>query len=220
MIPTVTASALDVATLVWCYRRAFHLTVVAKAGLRLVPGGNCTIVAPEPIQRAAAHSAIGEDVPTKGLVDVTAAGVPASVGSDAALSLRDGGRPLLEKRGLPAAPEWARGSTLNQLFSSLEWTRMVGLDVVTVPHPFDWKRFQTAPPDQRISAHLKGDESLGLRGLSPTHSDVRTRLPSLRAAVRFIAPPLSVGAGLPTHAWLRLDTIHLQVDELRGVLIW
>jgi hypothetical protein len=88
--------------------------------------------------------------------------------------------------------------------------------IVDYPAGFDWRFFQAAPIDQRLSA-LAGDEWIMLDGLHPSHTLVRTRLPSARALATLYSRRPGVA---PSLAELKLDTLHIEADDNRLSLLW
>jgi len=89
------------------------------------------------------------------------------------------------------------------------------------PEDFDYRFFNAAPPDQQIEGYLRGDESLWVENLHPELSRLTVRLPGvrMRAFVEAGADVAHVGAGL-RELRLRLDTVWLDMEALRLVLVW
>jgi len=74
---------------------------------------------------------------------------------------------------------------------------------------FDWAFFQTAPPEQQIQGHFKGDELLELVNLHPELANLEAQLPGLR--VRVFLHDLK---GRFREVTMLLDTVH--VDSAAG----
>ncbi len=88
--------------------------------------------------------------------------------------------------------------------------------IADYPTGFEWRFFQAAPADQRLGT-LAGDEWLMLDGLHPSHTLVRTRLPSARALATLYSRRPGVA---PSLAELKLDTLHIETDDNRLSLLW
>ncbi|WP_454918324.1 DUF2169 domain-containing protein [Xanthobacter sediminis] len=75
--------------------------------------------------------------------------------------------------------------------------------------------FMVAPPEQRFSGYLNGDEPYRLRNFSAGEVEISGRLPAVR-------PRVFVGCG--ERSWvelaMRLDTLWLLAGARRGVLVW
>lgn len=87
------------------------------------------------------------------------------------------------------------------------------------PTDFDWGYFNAAPRDQQIDGHLRGDEALTLHHLVPGQPLLRTRLPGLR--MRCV---VTLCAGEDQLRYrdvpMRLDTLWIDADAARLVLVW
>lgn len=86
------------------------------------------------------------------------------------------------------------------------------------PDDFDWTFFNSAPQDQRLREFPRGDEPLRMRQLHPTIASFESRLPGTRP--RFFVRELSGSEGRVREALLQLDTIHIDMNELRVTLLW
>jgi uncharacterized protein YjbI with pentapeptide repeats len=86
------------------------------------------------------------------------------------------------------------------------------------PVDFDWGYFNAAPRDQQVEGYLRGDEILEFENLHPDLPLYATRLPGVRARwfvnerfgneLRFREVPLA------------LDTLWIDMDNERAVLVW
>jgi uncharacterized protein YjbI with pentapeptide repeats len=93
------------------------------------------------------------------------------------------------------------------------------------PDDFDWRHFSAAPDDQRLREPLRGDETLTVEHMHPEHPVYRARLPGMRARVWLHARPAAGAPGplteVPlTEVPLRLDTLWVDMDAARLVLLW
>lgn len=82
-----------------------------------------------------------------------------------------------------------------------------------LPEDFDSRFFQIAPPDLVTRGYLRGDESIEVRGATPSGL-LQCRLPGQRIEVTFL---------LDDESLLRtadLDTVLIEPDESRVVLVW
>ncbi|MFT3768099.1 MAG: DUF2169 domain-containing protein [Minicystis sp.] len=87
--------------------------------------------------------------------------------------------------------------------------RVLDERIVEIPSELDWAHFQAAPAGQRID-YLRGDEWIGLEGMSPEHPILQTRLPGATAAGRVYG--LSESA-VPVA--FRADGLHIDADRQR-----
>lgn len=79
----------------------------------------------------------------------------------------------------------------------------------------DYRLFLCAPEDQRIDGFWTGEEEIRLRHLHPTHPQVNSRLPGIRAQAF-----LTSKQGALTDVGLRLDTIALDADAGQVCCLW
>jgi hypothetical protein len=89
------------------------------------------------------------------------------------------------------------------------------------PEDFDFGFFNAAPPDQQVEV-LRGDETLWAENLHPELSRLTVRLPGVRIrgffeAAEDLADDKVVGL---RELRLRLDTVWLDMEALRLVLVW
>lgn len=84
------------------------------------------------------------------------------------------------------------------------------------PENFDWQHFNAAPPDQRWPGYLRGDEPLRLQNLHPEHPRYESALPGVR--VRCVLR--EVGDGTLREVPLRLDTLWVDAEKEKLVLVW
>lgn len=82
------------------------------------------------------------------------------------------------------------------------------------PHDFDWGHFNAAPLDQQFEGYLRGDEPVELENLHSVHARYETRLPGIRPQV-FVVDGYGV-----REVPLRLDTLWVDADEEKLVLVW
>lgn len=85
-----------------------------------------------------------------------------------------------------------------------------------VPHDYDWRAYNVAPVDQRLSGYFRGDEAIKLTGLNAEHPVICSRLPGL--VLRFFVRREGCEA-LETINTV-LDTVCLFPGALCGVLIY
>jgi hypothetical protein len=81
------------------------------------------------------------------------------------------------------------------------------------PADFDERFFQVAPPGLRATPHLRGGEPVMLEGVSPD-GPIAFSLPSYRLLAR------CTFARRVERRLMTLDTVYLEPDERRLVLIW
>ncbi len=92
-----------------------------------------------------------------------------------------------------------------------------------LPDGLDSEVFMAAPPDQRLSGFLRGDESIAFENILPDRPMVRTKLPGVRArlfVLRKIGPRLHDPEGEFTEVPLVLDTLWADLDSRVVVLVW
>lgn len=82
-----------------------------------------------------------------------------------------------------------------------------------LPADFDPRFFQIAPPDLVTRGHLRGDESIEVRGANPSGL-VQCRLPGRRVEVIFSVD------GQDVQQTADLDTVLIEPDATRVVLVW
>jgi uncharacterized protein YjbI with pentapeptide repeats len=80
---------------------------------------------------------------------------------------------------------------------------------------FDWTFFQSAPADQQLEGHLRGDEEVVLQGLRPDVATLRCRLPRIRVRV-FTKDVEGEFRELP----VALDTLFVDADAATVTLVW
>jgi uncharacterized protein YjbI with pentapeptide repeats len=85
------------------------------------------------------------------------------------------------------------------------------------PDDFDWAFFQAAPPAQQLD-RVEGDEPFEIVGMHPDHPLLRGSLP--RLAPRAFAQKTTESGGALVEIVLRLDTVTLDVDEMKLNLVW
>jgi hypothetical protein len=91
-----------------------------------------------------------------------------------------------------------------------------------LPGDFDYGYFNGAPPDQQVAGYLRGDETLWAENLHPELARLSVRLPGVRIrgffeAAEDLADDKVVGL---RELRLRLDTVWLDMEALRLVLVW
>jgi uncharacterized protein YjbI with pentapeptide repeats len=83
------------------------------------------------------------------------------------------------------------------------------------PADFDWSYFNAAPDDQQVEGYLRGDEEIVLENLHSERSLYTTRLPGSRmVCVR------KDHGGACSLVPLHLDTLWINADEQKCVLVW
>jgi hypothetical protein len=165
-------------------------------------------------------------VPTKAQAELLLAGlVPASAGGEkqtkARLGIAQGRTILLDKRLEGGAK--SVGADLGALSPTCpERQRLLGggsaprfeRGVLELGPSMDLTYFQCARPDQRFAAVSVDGEQLLLQGLHPRRKRLALRLPRGRAAA-------AVAAGAHrTQVVLRCDTVLVDLDEERVLLLW
>ncbi len=85
------------------------------------------------------------------------------------------------------------------------------------PADFDYRYFNAAPEDQQIDGYLSGDEPLVIAGVDPDRDVIETRLPGVR--VRCVLRRKGAEDAIEDVA-MRLDTLWIDADERRLVLVW
>ncbi|MFO0615812.1 MAG: DUF2169 domain-containing protein [Polyangiaceae bacterium] len=81
------------------------------------------------------------------------------------------------------------------------------------PRDFDTRFFQSAPPGLVATPHLRGDEAVGLSGVSPG-GDVRFSLPGLRLQLK------SYLRSGPVRRLMALDSVLIEPEEGAITLTW
>jgi uncharacterized protein YjbI with pentapeptide repeats len=87
-----------------------------------------------------------------------------------------------------------------------------------LPDDFNWAYFNAAPLDQQVEGYLKGDESLYFKNLHPVHNQWRAALPGMR--VRCFLSERIDGSRKFREVKMELDTLWVDMDESRLVLVW
>ncbi|MFS2054734.1 DUF2169 domain-containing protein, partial [Variovorax sp. CT11-76] len=80
---------------------------------------------------------------------------------------------------------------------------------------FDEGFFQYAPADQVVAGGLRGDETLRLSGFFASAPDLEARLPRL-----WIEALCRGGDGTERSTAMKLDTVHIDLDEMLVHLTW
>jgi len=88
------------------------------------------------------------------------------------------------------------------------------------PDDFDWRHFNAAPEDQRLDTALRGDEALTLENLRSDQPTYRARLPGLRARAFLHEGSADTAEGPLHEVLLKLDTLWVDMDAERLVLLW
>lgn len=86
------------------------------------------------------------------------------------------------------------------------------------PDDFDWSFFNSAPVEQQLREFLRGDEPVAFENLHPEFSNLAGRLPGLRA--RWFVVDRHEGGERFREIPMHMDTLWVQPDELKLVLIW
>lgn len=113
----------------------------------------------------------------------------------------------------PVRPTWkSRVSKLGTYDASWLKTRWPYL-----PADFDWTYFNAAPPEQQVP-YLRGDEPYSVSGVRPGGATIAGKLPGLRP--RAFAQRTAAAGGEFGEVLLRLDTLWLDADANKMVLVW
>lgn len=83
------------------------------------------------------------------------------------------------------------------------------------PADLDWGYFNAAPEDQQLQDPLRGDEFVWFENMHATHRRYESRLPGLRPRL-FLSEKDRPWHEIP----LRLDTLWVDLDEEKLVLVW
>lgn len=86
------------------------------------------------------------------------------------------------------------------------------------PADFDWRFFNSAPPDQQLSGYLRGDEEIWFENLHSKHPRLKSRLPGLR--VRAFVVELVKTTETFREVPLVLDTLIAEPETGKLVLVW
>jgi uncharacterized protein YjbI with pentapeptide repeats len=87
------------------------------------------------------------------------------------------------------------------------------------PKDFDFGYFNAAPRSQQIEGYLRGDEEVTLENMHPDHALLRTQLPGLRVRC-FVHMRDAQGKLQVSEPTMRLDTLWIDADNLKLVLVW
>lgn len=113
----------------------------------------------------------------------------------------------------PVSPTWkSRVSKLGTYDTSWLKTRWPYF-----PADFDWTHFNAAPPEQQVP-YLRGDEPYSVSGVRPGGATIAGKLPSLRP--RAFAQRTAAAGNEFGEVLLRLDTLWLDADANKMVLVW
>jgi hypothetical protein len=83
-----------------------------------------------------------------------------------------------------------------------------------LPEDFDYRFFQTAPPDQQTPEYLRGGESVNVTGVTPEGTWV-FRLPTDEVEIRTLMTREEIRSAAAV-----LDTVILEPDVRRVALVW
>ncbi|HEX8789691.1 MAG TPA: DUF2169 domain-containing protein [Polyangiaceae bacterium] len=86
-----------------------------------------------------------------------------------------------------------------------------------LPADFDWTYFNAAPPEQQVP-YLRGDEPYSVSGVRPGGAAITGKLPGLRP--RAFAQRTAAAGNEFGEVVLRLDTLWLDTDANKMVLVW
>ncbi|HEX3132010.1 MAG TPA: DUF2169 domain-containing protein [Planctomycetota bacterium] len=113
----------------------------------------------------------------------------------------------------PINPLWhARASRLGTF--PADWLKK---HAPAYPNDFDWSYFNAAPGEQRLSGHLRGDETCSFTHLHPAVAEWSTCLPGLSMR---IAVEDDENAGRRRTQALVLDTLHADTERGTLTLLW
>lgn len=186
-------------------------SVVAMGPRRWLPGGHPSEPAPfdrVPLRYDLAFG--GPDVPENPAgVGLAAGSPPPSIERPDALLRARGDRAAPAGLG-PLARDWAprRGllGTFSRVWGSTRWPAL--------PEDFQPAFWNTAPAELTAPS-LRGDEAFRVTSVRPGGEDLVGSLPGL--APRCVA---EWGRGAPSEVPLRLDTVVIDADTARVILVW
>jgi hypothetical protein len=119
------------------------------------------------------------------------------------------------ERAAGFGPIPASFSARRKLLGKLPRNALTGR-IAEIPLDFDWRYFQAAPLDQQVN-QLRGSEWLIVEGLSPEHERLCSQLPCAVAVARVYG---AERAGVPDAVPLRIDMVHVDLDNERCNVVW
>ena len=142
--------------------------------------------------------------------------VPAPQIERAGVPVRHGNQDDLPAEGFaPIARHWQPRLALAGTYDETWQRRHAQAPFMDYAEDFDLRFFQYAPADQRIAEGLAGDESLRLAGFFASTDALEMQLPGL-----CIEAWCSTGDGAETAQFMKLDTVHVDLDEMLVHLTW
>ena len=129
--------------------------------------------------------------------------------------IRHGNQDVAPEGFAPVARHWQPRLALAGTYDEAWQQRHAQAPFMDYAEDFDLRFFQYAPPDQRIAQGLSGDESLRLAGFFASADAMEMRLPGLR-----IEALCRAGDGGETAELMKLDTVHVDLDEMLVHLTW
>lgn len=88
------------------------------------------------------------------------------------------------------------------------------------PKDFDWGHFNAAPPDMQVEGYLKGDETLFFENLHPQHSTYHSQLPEIKIRLFLNELQKSTENMLFREVPMKLDTLWVDMETEKLVLVW
>ncbi|HEX5421443.1 MAG TPA: DUF2169 domain-containing protein, partial [Gammaproteobacteria bacterium] len=85
---------------------------------------------------------------------------------------------------------------------------------------FDWGFFNAAPPELQVEGYLRGDEPVYFENLHPEHARLHAALPGLRVRCFVKRAETSAEARTFHEVPMRLDTLWVDMDQPKLVLVW
>ncbi|SDZ69384.1 hypothetical protein SAMN05518854_11238 [Variovorax sp. YR266] len=115
----------------------------------------------------------------------------------------------------PVARFWQPRVALAGTYDDAWRERHAGQPYMDYADDFDERFFQYAPADQVVAGGLRGDESLRMSGFFASTPCTETQLPHL-----WIEALCRNGDGIERSEAMKLDTVHIDLDEMLVHLTW
>jgi hypothetical protein len=115
----------------------------------------------------------------------------------------------------PIARHWQPRAALAGTYDEAWRRRFAGAPFMDYAEDFDERFFQYAPTDQVAAQGLAGDEQLSMAGFFASAPAIDMQLPGVR-----IDAICRTAGGSETTEPMRLDTVHLDLDQMLVHLTW